>query len=110
MLPIDAGRPASAATVREPQRDDRAGSAIFNSPTTTTDPAATAHNNHSAYLLQQLRCAALRARLLACEIDRVGVALRAGWIDADVALEWLHDECPDAFAYLRPTPPHGGAP
>jgi hypothetical protein len=59
------------------------------------------------YLLGELHCAALRARLAACDIDTIGVALRAGWIDDDVAIEWLHD-CA-ALVYVMPTPPQRGA-
>jgi hypothetical protein len=43
------------------------------------------------YLLAELRCAALRARLLHNDIAAVDVALKAGLIDADSALEHLAD-------------------
>jgi hypothetical protein len=59
--------------------------------------------NRAQYVLAELRCAALRARLAAYDIDAIGVALRGGLIDADVALEWLFD-C-GALAYLQPTRP-----
>jgi hypothetical protein len=42
MLPINAGRPASAAAGREPRAIDRTGSAIDFSPSTPPDPIATA--------------------------------------------------------------------
>src|SRR3989442_14434238 len=102
MLTVDAARPAPAATVREPQISDRADSAIDISTTTTANSVATIQHDRTAYLLQELRCAALRARLAACEIDSIGVALRASWINVDTALEWLHDECPVALFYIRP--------
>jgi hypothetical protein len=60
------------------------------------------------YLLAELRCAALRARLAACDIDSIGIALRAGWIDDDAAIEWLHD-CA-VLDYVMPIPPRRGAP
>lgn len=41
------------------------------------------------YLLLNLRCASLRARLAANEIQAMGVALKAGLIDPDDALEHL---------------------
>jgi hypothetical protein len=59
--------------------------------------------NRIEYFLAELRCAALRARLAACDIDAIGIALRSGMIDADLALEWLLD-C-GALSYLQPTQP-----
>jgi hypothetical protein len=41
------------------------------------------------FLLGELRCAALHARLAAAEIDSIGIALRGGIIATDAALEWL---------------------
>jgi hypothetical protein len=43
------------------------------------------------YVLRELRCASLRARIAVNEIQSVGVALRAGLIDFDSALEHLHE-------------------
>jgi hypothetical protein len=43
------------------------------------------------YLLAELRCAALRARLWANEIDTIGVALRAGWIEPEKAIAAIRD-------------------
>jgi hypothetical protein len=43
------------------------------------------------YLLAELRAAALRARLLQADIDAVGLALKAGLIEAEQALELLAD-------------------
>jgi hypothetical protein len=57
--------------------------------------------NRTEYLLAELRCAALRARLAACDIDAIGIALRAGMIDAETALKWLHDS--NVLSYLQPT-------
>jgi hypothetical protein len=59
--------------------------------------------NRTEYLLAELRCAALRARLAACDIDAIGIALRAGMIDPHTALEWLHD-CA-ALSYIQLPPP-----
>jgi hypothetical protein len=42
--------------------------------------------NRREYLLAELRCAALRARLIAAEIENIGVALKAGELDEDLAL------------------------
>jgi hypothetical protein len=38
------------------------------------------------YLIAELRCASLRARILQSEIDAIGVALKGGLISADQAL------------------------
>jgi len=39
------------------------------------------------YLLAELRCASLRARLQQADIDAVGMALKAGLVEPDQALE-----------------------
>lgn len=41
---------------------------------------------HADYLLTELRCAALRARLWANEIDAMGCALRAGLVGPEEAI------------------------
>ena len=43
------------------------------------------------YLLCELRCAALRTRLLQADIEAVGIALKGGLVTPDQALELLHD-------------------
>jgi len=43
------------------------------------------------YLLAELRCAALRARLWRADIEAVGLALKGGVVTPDQALELLHD-------------------
>jgi hypothetical protein len=43
------------------------------------------------YLLAELRCASLRARLQQADIDAVGMALKAGLVEPDQALELLAD-------------------
>jgi hypothetical protein len=47
--------------------------------------------NRQDYLLAELRCAGLRARLWAADIDAVGMALKAGLIEPEQAVELLHD-------------------
>jgi len=54
------------------------------------------------YLLAELRCAALRARLWQSDIEAVGLALKGGLIDADQALGLLAD-C-DALHLVAPPP------
>ena len=52
------------------------------------------------YLLAELRCAVLRARLWQADIEAVGLALRCGLIEPEQALELLHD-C-DALYLVAP--------
>jgi hypothetical protein len=47
--------------------------------------------NRIKYLLTELRCASLRARLRAGDIDAVGLALKAGLVEPEQALELLQD-------------------
>ena len=58
---------------------------------TTTLRSRTSEKERVAFLLAELRCAALRARLTACEIDAIGGALRGGLIDPETAVAWLSD-------------------
>jgi len=59
--------------------------------------------NYHDYVLAELRCAVLRARLAQEDIKAVGMALKGGVINADQAIEILGD-C-DALQYIEPTPP-----
>jgi hypothetical protein len=43
------------------------------------------------FLLAEIRCLALHARLTATELDSVGTALRGGLISPDCAAAWLID-------------------
>jgi len=54
------------------------------------------------YVLAELRCAHLRARLAQLDIEAAGIALRAHMIAPEVALEWLADA--DALKYVEPAP------
>jgi hypothetical protein len=56
-----------------------------------------------AYLLAELRCAALRARLAANDIDAIGIALNGDLITAIEAIELLDDA--DAIRFLIPIRP-----
>jgi hypothetical protein len=47
--------------------------------------------NRVDYLLAELRCASLRARLWQADIEAVGLALKGGLIEPEQALELLHD-------------------
>jgi hypothetical protein len=48
-------------------------------------------NSRREYLLAELRCAALRARLWQADVEAVGLALRGGLIEPEEVLELLHD-------------------
>jgi hypothetical protein len=52
------------------------------------------------YLLAELRCASLRARLWQADIDAVGMALKAGLVEPEQALELLAD-C-DCLQFIPP--------
>jgi hypothetical protein len=54
------------------------------------------------YLLAELRCAALRARLWQSDIEAVGLALKGNLISPEQALELLAD-C-DALHLVAPPP------
>jgi hypothetical protein len=56
-----------------------------------------------SYLLAELRCAAMRARLAAQDIDAIGIALNGDLITSIEALELLDDT--DAIRFLVPTWP-----
>jgi hypothetical protein len=65
-----------------------------NAPATITSPVpiAPCHGDASRdFLLSQLRCASLRAKLAANELDSIGVASRGNPITSEYALEWLHE-------------------
>jgi hypothetical protein len=57
-----------------------------------------------AYLLQELRCAVLRARLWQADIEAVDLALKGGLIDPEQALELLAD-CDALHLILPPEKP-----
>ena len=52
------------------------------------------------YLMAELRCASLRARLWQADIDAVGMALKAGLVSPEQALELLAD-C-DCLQFVSP--------
>jgi hypothetical protein len=61
-----------------------------------------APQDFSAYVLAEMRCAAMRTRLLQLDIEAIGLALKAGLISPDQALALL-DDC-DALRIVG-TPP-----
>jgi hypothetical protein len=77
------------------------GSSLHTTPQIADQLCGVSREDCTSYVLAELRCAALRG-LAACDIDTVGVALRGGMIDAETAVEWLHN-C-DALDYVAPRP------
>ena len=67
------------------------GNQLVHSTCTAAPPAATSEEDRVSFVLAQLRCGALRARHLACEVDAIGIALRGGMIPPDTAVAWLRD-------------------
>jgi hypothetical protein len=63
------------------------GMRMIVAPTSTIEPSSI----FTSYLLGQLTCAGIRARLLTAEIDTIRVALRGNFITPDGAIEWLHE-------------------
>ncbi len=80
-------RATPAAAGRSPLHSDQLGGSI----TPTNTPIESISQDRRAYLLAELRCAALRARLWAHDIDAMGLALKGGLIDPEEAIEWLDD-------------------
>jgi hypothetical protein len=52
---------------------------------------STVGSSQSEFLLACLRVASLRAKLVATELDSIGVALRHNFVSHDDAIEWLRD-------------------
>jgi hypothetical protein len=85
-----------AAVVRD------AGKKVFDMDQVTPHPVG-CNNPRIEYLLKELRCASLRVRLWAGDIDAVGLALKASIITAEQAIEML-DDCP-ALQFVAPEAP-----
>jgi len=60
------------------------------------------NSDQSEFLLACLRAASLRAKLIATELDSVGVALRHNFVSHDGAVEWLRDL--DLLDHVLPLP------
>lgn len=64
-------------------------------------------SDHKDYLLAKLRAASLHARLLANEIDSIGVALKDDLITDSTAIEWARDVGgPQVFGTVPPVIEH----
>ena len=57
----------------------------------TAATIATDNGSYTEFVLAELKCAGLRARLLVADIDSIDVALRGEFIDADGAIAWARD-------------------
>ena len=63
----------------------------------------TGANPRYEYLIQEFRCAVLRARLEAADLEAIGLALKVGLITAEQALEIADDY--GALRYVQPSSP-----
>ncbi len=63
--------------------------------------------NRVEYLLAELRCASLRARLAQADIEAVGLALKGGLISPDQAVLLLADADCLGFVGKKEEPTHG---
>ena len=52
---------------------------------------AACNNTHKDYRLAELKCTALRIRLILADVETVGLSLRHGMISPEQALEHLRD-------------------
>lgn len=104
MALAETAKPATVATVNRLQ-NDRLGGAINSLD--SQGQTGTQASITPQYLLAHLRAARVRAQLAACEIDAIGVALKAQMIDADEALLWLEDV--DALRFLLHPADQGAA-
>jgi hypothetical protein len=59
--------------------------------TTASSTIATNNGNYTEYVLAELKCASLRARLLVADIDSIDTALRGNLITTDAAIAWAND-------------------
>jgi hypothetical protein len=50
------------------------------------------------YLLAEMRCASLRARIVQADVEAIGTALKGGLINAEQALKLLNDV--DALRFI----------
>jgi hypothetical protein len=58
-------------------------------------------NSRCAYLIQEFRCAVLRARLEVADLEAIGIALKAGLVTAEQALD-LASDC-GCLRWIQPT-------
>ena len=56
-----------------------------------SDTATALPQVFTTYLLAELRCASLRARILQADIEAIGIALKGGLISPNQAIELLAD-------------------
>jgi imidazolonepropionase-like amidohydrolase len=64
---------------------------VTNTTTTTSPSVTTSSSTFIDFLLAEFRCAGLRARIVANEIEAMATALSAGLISAETAVLHLHE-------------------
>jgi hypothetical protein len=57
----------------------------------TIPDTVTSSTGFADYILLNLRCGSLRARIAVNEFQTMGLALKAGLVDPEVVLEHLHE-------------------
>jgi hypothetical protein len=115
MVAPNGERPATAGTVNEAQKFAGIGNAGTSKPNINNSQApiraglsgfdACIAGGFTDYLVAEMRCASLRARILAADIEAVGLALKGGIITPDQALTLLDDV--DALRIVGTPPPDG---
>jgi hypothetical protein len=66
-------------------------------------------NGDREYLMQVLRAATARAKLISNQLDTIGVALRQKAVTVEDALQWAHDEGIIDLLQFGPPSKTGGA-
>jgi hypothetical protein len=57
----------------------------------SSSSSATDSGSYARFVLAQLRVAAVKADLMATEIDSIGTALAGGFVDVDTAITWANE-------------------
>ena len=60
-------------------------------------------NIEQEFVLQALRSASLRVRLVNSELEEAGTALKNGHITPEMAAEWAEEACPGCFGFIPET-------
>ena len=79
-------------------------------PTAPVKPKLGETNGDREYLMQVLRAATARAKLIANQLDTIGVALRQKAVSVEDAMVWARDEgIMDLLQFGPPSKTDGGA-
>lgn len=78
-------------------------------PTSPVNPSLGETNGDREYLMQVLRAASARAKLIAADIDTIGVALRQKAVTIEDTMRWASDEGILHLLQFGPPSKTGGA-